>query len=69
MTSTPSATAVSIAATRSVKAHPASPKQPLYAAILARGAMPAMVSTPRSRPKIVGSTAALPPAVDAVWVP
>src|SRR5829696_6082926 len=35
----------------------------------ALGAIPEMVPTPRSRPKIIGSTPALPPAVDAVWVP
>jgi hypothetical protein len=67
ITSTPSATAVSIAAARSEVNPPASFQRALYAAIRARGAIP--LTTPRSTPKIDASTPALPAAVEAVWVP
>jgi hypothetical protein len=72
MTSTPSATAWSIAATLSVVKQPAlavppTPQQTLYAAMRARGAMPLMLPSAAAEP--VTFTFWLPPAVDAVWVP
>ena len=68
ITSTPSMTAWSIAATLSEKKHVPRPaplsKQILYVEMRARGAMPLIL------PDEAGScTPALPPAVDEVWVP
>ena len=73
MTSTPSATAWSMAATESEFAQPAGAtsdsQQTLYIATYARGAMPEITSTPRSLPSMLGSTPKLPAAVEAVWLP
>jgi hypothetical protein len=75
MTSAPSAVAWSMAATMSESWHPSSvstagsgpSQQTLYAAILAAGATPAIVSS--VRPWMTASTPALPAAVLAVWDP
>ena len=72
MTSTPSATAWSIAATLSelkplAVAASCVDQQTLYAAMRARGAMPLMLPNTAAAP-VVG-TSSLPPAVDAVCVP
>jgi hypothetical protein len=70
-TSTPSATAWSIAATESpeLAPHPPAPlsQQTLYAATRARGAIP--LTLPNSDAAPVVATFSLPPAVDAVCVP
>src|SRR5680860_213369 len=75
ITSTPSAVAWSIAATRSLVAHPSSSwlagsgpdQQTLYAAIFAAGATPEMV--PKSIPPTEADTAWLPTAVLPVCEP
>jgi hypothetical protein len=72
MTSTPSETAVSMAATRS-EVEPLAveascvDQSALYMAIRARGAMPLIV--PKTAAGPVAATPWLPPAVDAVCVP
>ena len=70
ITSTPSATAWSIAATLSELAQPPSPassQQTLYVAIRARGAMPLIFPNGAASP--VAWMPLLPPAVDEVWLP
>src|SRR5829696_1586358 len=70
ITSTPSATAWSIAAMLSELAQPPSPassQQTLYAAMRARGAIPLIFPNPAASP--VAWMPLLPPAVEAVWLP
>ena len=70
ITSTPSATALSIAAMLSELAQPPSPassQQTLYMAIRARGAMPLILPSGAASP--VAGTPLLPPAVEDVWLP
>ena len=71
ITSTPSSTAWSIAATLSELAQPpsepTSSQQTLYIARRARGAMPLILPSEAASP--VAWTPLLPPAVDVVWLP